>query len=296
MLLPSELITYHRRLFGDDFGGFINYFNETQNRWSLRVNTVKSSVRDVKRMLSFHNIDYGPVSWCAEGLWASDGNLDFPEHQMGFYYIQSASSMIAPQILGAGEMVLDLCAAPGGKTTHLAQMMRNSKTLIANEHVPSRMKALVYNIQRCGIANTTVIKGDGCRIGNLGLKFDKILVDAPCSGVGTLRQSREILGRWSMEWVLALSGLQQKLMIEAYDCLHPGGTLVYTTCTTTLEENEKTVEKLLSERDDASLENVRLEGVKLRRGLTEKTRNCARIYPQDDGLDPHFFAKVTKNG
>ncbi|MBU0761923.1 MAG: RsmB/NOP family class I SAM-dependent RNA methyltransferase [Candidatus Altiarchaeota archaeon] len=295
MAFPKEFEDYHRKLFGVDYVVFQDHITEYPTRWSLRVNTLKSTMRDVRRTLSEYGIEYGPIPWCAEGLWVSQQNLDTVEHQLGHYFIQSASSMIAPQLLGCGEYILDLCAAPGGKTTHLAQLMNNRGTLIANEHVPARMKSLVYNIQRCGVSNTTVLKGDGARIGNLKLKFDKILVDAPCSGVGTLRQSREILSRWNLGWVRGLSGLQKKLALTAFDSLKKGGTMVYTTCTTTLEENEEVVTFLLSQREDAKLVSARLEGIKLKSGLTEETRDCTRIDFRD-GLDSHFFAKVVKNG
>jgi len=296
MIIPQEFENYHHRLLGDDYAAFIKYFLKHQERSSIRVNTLKSSVREVKRVLAERNIEYGPVTWCPEGLWVDSQDLDFMEHELGLFYIQNASSMVVPQILGAGEWVLDMCAAPGGKTTHLAQLMGNKGLLLANEDNHSRIKGLVYNIQRCGVSNAVVTKLDGCRFNQYGERFDRILIDAPCSSVGTLRQSREVLGKWSLGWVRKLALLQKKMILAGFDSLMDGGCLVYSTCTTTVEENEQVIEHLLKERPDARLVKVELPGIKLRRGLTEGARDCARIYPQDNDSDPHYIAKVIKGG
>jgi NOL1/NOP2/sun family putative RNA methylase len=296
MRFPDGFVRYHRNLLGDDYGKFIGYFMEPQERFSLRVNTLKSSVRDVKRILAEHGIEYGPVPWCQEGLWVSSNQLDMMEHQLGLYYIQSASSMIAPQVLGSGERILDMCAAPGGKTTHLAQLMGNKGTLVANEDNIARVRALVYNIQRCGVTNAAVTRLDAVKLGGYGEKFDRVLLDAPCSSVGTLRHSREVLERWNMEWVRSLAAIQKRMILSGYDCITDGGKLVYSTCTTTLEENEEVIEHLLTERPSAKSNRVKLDGIKIKRGLTEKTADCARVWPQDNDTEPHFIAEVTKGG
>jgi NOL1/NOP2/sun family putative RNA methylase len=246
--------------------------------------------------LAEKNIEYGPVGWCADGLWVSSPNLDCIEHQLGLYYIQSASSMIAPQVLGPGNRVLDMCAAPGGKTTHLAQLMGNKGLLVANEDNVSRIRGLVYNIQRCGLMNTIVTRIDGCRFDERQERFDRILVDAPCSSVGTLRKSHEVLGKWSIEWVRGLSQLQKKMALAAFDSLEAGGRMVYSTCTTTLEENEHVIEHLLTNRPEARCCKVRLDGIKFSRGMTEKAVDCARVWPKDNDTEPHFIAQVIKGG
>lgn len=296
MKLPADFVRYHHRLLDDEYGRFIRYLMEPQERFSLRVNTLKSSVREVKRILAEHNIEYGPVAWCPEGLWVGSNQLDLMEHQLGLYYIQSASSMIAPQVLGPGERVLDMCAAPGGKTTHLGQLMANKGTLIASEDNIARIKALVYNIQRCGVTNAAVTRLDAVKFSGYGERFDRVLLDAPCSSVGTLRHSREVLDKWSLVWVRSLAAIQKKMILSGYDCLSNGGKLVYSTCTTTIEENEEVIEHLLNERQDAKLNRVRLDGLKVKRGLTEKAADCARVWPQDNEIEPHFIAEVVKGG
>jgi tRNA (cytosine49-C5)-methyltransferase len=294
MYLSKEFEKYHKRILGNDYGKLVSYFSEPQVRHSIRVNTLKTGLRSVKRLLSESNIGYGAVPWCPHGLWVDSCDLDSLWHQLGYYYVQNASSMIAPQVLGPGKRVLDLCAAPGGKTTHLAQLMGNSGTLIANEDNPSRIKALVYNVQRCGLINAKVTMLDGCRRHGWGQAFDRILVDAPCSSVGTLRQNRDIMGKWSMRWVEGLAGIQKMMLLAAYDSLAPGGRMAYSTCTTTLEENEGNIEFLLDERCGARLLRVELRGLTVRPGLTDKTFNCARVYPMDNQSDPHFIALVEK--
>ncbi|MFH0862259.1 MAG: RsmB/NOP family class I SAM-dependent RNA methyltransferase [Candidatus Altiarchaeota archaeon] len=296
MKLPPGFEAYHKRLYGADYGKFINYFMTHKERFSLRVNTLKTDMRELKRILAEHRITYGPVSWCPDGLWVDSGSLDYMEHQMGLYYIQSASSMIAPQVLGPGKRVLDLCAAPGGKTTHLAQLMGNKGLIVANDDSHARIKGLVYNIQRCGLTNAVVTLLDGCRYDQYGERFDRILLDAPCSSVGTMRQNREVLADWSLEWARQLSQVQKKMILSAYDSLLDKGRIVYSTCTTTLEENEHVIEHLLKERPEARLNKVRLDGIRLRRGMTEAAADCARVFPTDDDTEPHFIAEVVKGG
>jgi len=296
MRIPREFESYHMRLLGGEYRRFLDYFLQPDERYSVRVNTLKSTVREVKRVFSENAIGYGPVEWCREGLWVDSENLDLMEHQLGLYYIQSASSMIAPQVLGAGDWVADLCAAPGGKATHLAQLMGGRGLLVANDDNAPRIRALVYNIQRLGVENALVTKFDACRFDRCAERFDRVLLDAPCSSVGTLRHSREILSKWSMQWVRSLAEVQKRMIIAAYDSLMDGGRLVYTTCTTTLEENEHVVEHLLGERPDARLKRAGLPGLKIRRGLTERAYDTGRVWPQDTGSDPHFVAEVVKGG
>lgn len=296
MRVPPEFERYHKRLLGPEYDSFMDYFSKRPTRWSVRVNTLKSSMREVKRVLAENNIGFGHTAWCRDGLWVDSQDLNLMEHQLGLYYIQSAASMVPPLVLGAGERILDLAAAPGGKSTHLAQLMGNRGTLVANDDSAPRMKALVYNLQRCGVRNVVVTRHDGVKFNGLGERFDRVMVDAPCSSVGTLRHSREVLRKWTREWVKKLAAVQKKMVLSGFDCLSPGGRLVYSTCTTSTQENEEVIEDLLRERRDASLVKVKVEGLKLRRGLTDDTADCARVYPQDNGCDPYFIALVEKNG
>jgi NOL1/NOP2/sun family putative RNA methylase len=262
------------------------------------VNTLKARKADVESFLKSKSVAFEQVPWCPEGLWVdSSCNLDSVEHQLGYYYVQTSASMIPSVVLDPlpGESVLDLCAAPGSKTTHMAQLMQNSGVLVANEGSFVRVRSLVINVQRSGAANVVVTRRDGVGFERLGERFERVMLDAPCSDVGTARKDPRVLQSWSLDRIRRLSNLQKKLMVSAFGCLKPGGVLVYSTCTTSREENEDVVAHLLRQNSGAVLEDVRVPGLKTRRGLTEETRGCARIVPQDNDSDAYFIAKVRKN-
>jgi NOL1/NOP2/sun family putative RNA methylase len=293
----AEFRRYHQRLFGGEYQRFMGYIQRRVSRHSIRINTLKSGRREVERVLRSRNIEYGQVPWCVDGLWVSDNRLDFLEHQLGLFYVQSADSMVPVVALDPqpGETVLDLCAAPGGKTTHIAQLMENKGTLIANDNNTSRIRGLVYSIQKCGVSNAIVTHYDGVRLVKEGLKFDRILVDAPCSDVGTARKNPQIFKKWGMDWVSSLAVLQKKLASAAYRMLKPGGVMVYSTCTTTIEENEDVVDYILHEYESAGLVEVRMEGLEHSPGFTGKTKECVRVLPQHNNTGCFFTAKVVKN-
>jgi len=180
----------------------------------------------------------------------SDRELDSVEHQLGYYYIQGSSSMIPPIALDPSpeDCVLDICAAPGSKTTHIAQLMENRGIVVANEASFVRVRALVINIQKAGASNVTVTRKDGVGYEKYNQRFDKVLLDAPCSDIGTAGKNPQVIQRWSIDRVRRLSNLQKKLIVSAYNTLRVGGVLVYSTCTTSREENEDVVEYLLKEK------------------------------------------------
>lgn len=296
MGLNTGFENYHRKLY-PDFDRFIAALRRPPRR-SIRVNTLKARKADVESFLKSKSVAFEQVPWCPEGLWVdSSCNLDSVEHQLGYYYVQTSASMIPSVVLDPlpGESVLDLCAAPGSKTTHMAQLMQNSGVLVANEGSFVRVRSLVINVQRSGAANVVVTRRDGVGFERLGERFERVMLDAPCSDVGTARKDPRVLQSWSLDRIRRLSNLQKKLMVSAFGCLKPGGVLVYSTCTTSREENEDVVAHLLRQNSGAVLEDVRVPGLKTRRGLTEETRGCARIVPQDNDSDAYFIAKVRKN-
>jgi len=298
MNVPPGFKAYHSKLLGNEFRNFMRYIGRPLNRYSIRVNTLKSDMRQVMRILDEQHIDYGKIPWCSEGLWVSSNQLDILEHQLGYYYIQDACSMIPAQVLEPepGEKILDLCASPGSKTTQIAALMKNTGVLVANEPNTMRIRGLVYNIQRCGVMNAVITKQDGCIYSRFNEKFDRILVDVPCSDVGTVRKNPFALKLWSLDRIQKLSNLQKKLAAEGFRMLKPGGTMVYSTCTTSIEENEHVVEDILNNFNNSKLEKIKLPGLESMRGLTEKTRNCMRILPQHNDTDSFFVAKVIKSG
>ena len=230
------------------------------------------------------------------------------EHLLGYYYIQEVCSMMSVIALNPqpGERVLDLCASPGSKTTQIASLMENKGTIIANDIKLDRLKILSANLERCGVMNCVSVRNDGVglcsRLAREGWKFDKVLLDAPCSGEGTLRSSAKTFLSWNLKVVEKLSREQKKLIANALKCLKVGGTLVYSTCTHSPEENEEVV--------DFALKNfpVRLEKMELplkcRSGVTawdgshfsNDVSKCCRIYPQDNDSEGFFVSKLTLIG
>jgi len=288
---------YHRKLLGREYEDFISVLTKAQRK-SIRVNTIKADKDKVEKTLNRNNIRYSPVPWCNDALFIdSKADLDTIEHQLGYYYIQNSSSMIPSLVLDPepDESVLDMCAAPGSKTTHMGQLMQNKGLLVANEASHARVRALVINIQKCGLSNCVVTRQDGIGFEKNKERFDKILLDAPCSDIGTARKNPDIIRRWSIERVRNLASLQKKLIRSAYLCLKPGGVLVYSTCTTSREENEEVVEHLLSRYSDTFLEEIRIKGLRTRNGLSEKARKAARIMPQDNDTESYFIARIRKN-
>lgn len=297
MELSSEFVSYHKKLFGREYDEFIDSLRY-RPKLSIRVNTLKTTVERVEKFLYENRIEYAKIPWCVDGLWVDFETSRFMEHQLGFYYMQDAVSMIPVLALEpkTEEEVLDLCAAPGGKTTQIAALMKNQGLLVANEQDYRRIRALVYNIQRCGVSNAVVTRQDGIKFDKYGVKqkFDKILLDAPCSDVGRAMSSKDVIRNWSEGKILRLSSVQKRLASAAYKCLKQDGVLVYSTCTTSIEENEEVVEFLLNEFSDARVGRMKFTGLRSKKGLTEKTFDCMRVLPHYNGTEGYFIAKVRK--
>lgn len=227
------------------------------------------------------------------------------EHILGYYYVQEVTSMMPVLALGVrgGDRVLDLCAAPGSKTTQMAAMMNNEGNIIANDLSLGRIRILASNLERCGVTNTIVTRHNGIelceKLKKLGMKFDRILLDAPCSGEGNLRCSPRTLLEWSEGLLKSLSRKQKKLVDAVVDLLVEDGILVYSTCTYAPEENEIVVQHLL----DKGFEIVPFElPLKTRNGLKkwkdEKfdsgMSDVKRIYHHDNDLEGFFVSKFRK--
>lgn len=227
------------------------------------------------------------------------------EHQLGYFYIQEVSSMLPVLALDPrpGEFVLDLCASPGSKTSQMAARMENKGTIIANDLKVDRIMILAANLERCGVMNTVVTKNDAIgfcvRFADSGFKFDKILLDVPCTGEGTLRSNTKLYVQWNEKVLKKLSRQQKKFIALAFKCLKKGGTLVYSTCTHGPEENEEVVSFALN-NFPVKMERVHLP-LKCRPGVTswrgeefnaEVEKSC-RIYPQDNDSEGFFVSKFT---
>ena len=298
-------IEKYKELLKEDFDEFLEYSNK-YSRKAIRVNTLKIDIDSLKDRMGV-NWELIPVPWCKEGFWIKykDGVRwdigNTPEHQLGYIYVQDPASMIPAVVLNPkeDELVLDMCAAPGSKTSQLAQYMNNTGLLIANDRDGKRLGALGINLQRCGVYNAIITKMNGERIKNA--EFDKILLDAPCSGTGTIRKNQKITEMYSENLVKRMAGIQWTLIKKAFQLLKKDGVLVYSTCTLEPEENEKIVSKLLEKHPDAVLETIDLD-IKKTNPITSfrgesfnpDVVKCLRINPQSNDTEGFFVAKIRK--
>jgi len=278
-------------------------------RKSIRVNTLKMDIKSLTERVS-KEWKLEPIPWCKEGFWIEHRGIgedkrwdvgNIIEHTLGYVYIQEAASMIPPIVLDPqpGDRVLDMCAAPGSKTTQISQYMQNSGVLVANELTGMRIAALGINLQRCGVMNTIITQMDGARFKEI--EFDRVLVDAPCSGTGTIRKSLKTIDSWNPKLAYHLSKTQRLLIKAGFNALKPGGTLVYSTCTLEPEEDEGVIDHLLKEFPNAKVEEITLE-IKRSPAVVEfegktysdEVKKCLRIWPQDNDTEGFFVAKIRK--
>jgi len=275
---------------------------------SIRVNTLKATVPEIKQSLNLKSWHLKPIPWCKEGFWVeqlADGRRDVGnllEHHLGKIYVQEAASMIPPLVLEPrpGELVLDMCAAPGSKTTEMAAMMDNQGLIVANDVSGERLQALGINLQRCGVINTLITLGTGYRF--IEGQFDRILVDAPCSATGTIMRSLKTVNMWNPGMVKHLSQIQKRLLATGFNNLKNNGTLVYSTCTLEPEEDEGVISEFLDNHPQAKLENIELSGLKRSTPVLEfnkltfnsEVKKCLRIWPQDNHTEGFFVTKIRK--
>jgi 16S rRNA (cytosine1407-C5)-methyltransferase len=276
-------------------------------RFSIRVNTLKISVAEFCTLMTNLSWLYQPIPWCDTGFWIqlpqdaiAPGKL--PEHICGLFYIQEASSMLPPVALFSDlngsnnkfDMVLDLAAAPGSKTTQIAALMANQGLLVANEYSSSRIKALHSNLQRMGVSNTLISHFDGHVHGDyLENSFDAVLIDAPCSGEGTVRKDPDAFKNWSIEHVHEVSTIQRGLLRSAFMALKPGGELVYSTCALNFIENQQVCQSLLDEFDD-SVTTVDLSRLFDGADKAVTKQGYLHIWPQIYDSEGFFIAKFKK--
>ena len=229
------------------------------------------------------------------------------EHLLGYYYVQEIASMLSAIALNPKphERILDLCAAPGSKTTQIAASMKNTGLLVANDISIGRIRILATNLERCGVSNVIATRKQGfdlCRkFSEKEILFDKILLDAPCSGEGTLRNSLATYEMWSINSVKNLSKIQKSLLASAINILKVGGELVYSTCTHSPEENEEVIDFILKKFSNLEIEHISLP-LRCRTGLTKwngeeyskELKKACRIYPQDSNTEGFFIAKIRR--
>jgi 16S rRNA (cytosine1407-C5)-methyltransferase len=280
---------------------------------SIRVNTLKIGVDELKSKLLGKGWEVRqpfseyPEIMIIDGI--EPGEIGKArEHLLGYYYVQEITSMMPVIALGLkkGERFLDLCASPGSKTTQAAMLMENEGSIIANDISLGRISILSANLQRCGVMNAVVTRHPGNelvrKLSKLGMGFDKILVDAPCSGEGNIRCSPRTYLEWSEKLLKSMSRRQKKIVSEVVGLLADSGEMVYSTCTHAPEENEEVVQYLLDEFD---LEIVGVDlPLKVRPGLLywrgkkfdESMKGAVRIYHHDNDMEGFFLCKLRRKG
>lgn len=273
-------------------------------RKSIRVNTLKISVEEFVKRAEEKGWALTQVPWCHEGFWIEADESVVPlgntaEHMSGLFYIQEASSMMPVSALFKSEAdsfdsVLDMAAAPGSKTTQIAANMDNEGVLVANEFSASRVKVLHANIERCGVRNAALSNYDGRVFGGwLPEQFEAVLLDAPCSGEGTVRKDADAMKNWSKESVISISDTQKDLIESAFHALKVGGVLVYSTCTLSVEENQQVCHHLKETFGDAvEFDNLAELFTDTDKAVTEE--GFLHIFPQMYDCEGFFVARIRK--
>jgi len=269
---------------------------------SLRINSLKTTEEKIISRLKGLGVKLTKIQYTDFGYYyESKFSLGATsEYLQGYYYMQEAASQLPPQVLEPkpGDTILDMCAAPGSKTTQIAQYMKNEGTLVALDSDTRRLFALRNNLERCGVTNAVLYKKDSRFVFDLRLQFDKILLDAPCSGNYVVEQ--EFFTRKSVDGIRERSRLQKELLKAAIKVLKKNGTLVYSTCSLEPEENEMNIEWVLSKYPEMKLEQVNLDiGDD---GLTEvfgkklnpEIKKCRRFWPTKTNTEGFFIAKLVK--
>ncbi len=287
-MLPTRFLERMRPLLENQFEAFQNALESTRE-YAIRANTLKIARAELEQQSGF---TFSTVPWCDAGLYATrDWRLgSHALHHAGAFYVQEPSAMAVAEVLGAqpGERVLDLCAAPGGKSTHIAAHMKNAGVLVCNEVNAARAKALAENLERLGCMGI-VSNEDPERLAKAwGASFDRVLVDAPCSGEGMFRKNEEAIRAWSEAHVLACAKRQDAILESAARLLKPGGVLVYSTCTFAPEENEGVIQLFLESHPEFRLEPI--TGFAPGFELT----GCARLWPHLLRGEGHFIARLRK--
>lgn len=298
-MLPKEFLERMEAQLGKEYAAFLASYDQPRAQ-ALRINTWKKteSGESMEQALTalFH---LEQVPWARNGYYYGGGTQPgkHPYHEAGLYYIQEPSAMAPVGFLEVkpGERVLDLCAAPGGKSTQIGACLQGKGILISNEIHPARAKILSENVERMGLANVCVTNESPQRLAEaFPLYFDKILVDAPCSGEGMFKKNEIALTEWSPENVELCAARQDEIMDEAAKMLIPGGRLVYSTCTFAEAENEGTIGRFLERHPEFALVRGLQFSVGNDAGEVRRFDGMLRLYPHQIRGEGHFLAVLQK--
>ena len=288
-MIPAGFEDRMRPLLGEETGAFLRCLDEPVCR-GLRLNPRRKHAEEAAK-------DYidGQVPWCPAGRYVREGTAPGKDilHAAGAYYMQEPSAMAPAEVMDArpGEWILDLCAAPGGKSGRLADGLAGRGALVSNEIEPSRAKILASNLERLGVVNAIVTCASPQALAEAwGETFDGVLVDAPCSGEGMFRRVPEARDEWDEGSPAGCAARQAKILDSAAAMVAPGGRMVYSTCTFNRQENEDNIEAFLDRHPEFVPAEFRLEGV------GESKGGCLRLWPHRLRGEGHFVAKLIKGG
>ncbi len=305
-ILPLAFCEHYKKILGEKSELFFEACKKPLRK-CIRVNTLKISVEKWKHEMDKQQWKYEEIEWCPEGFF-----IDRPQedriplgktlpHALGCMYSQEASSMLPAEILCTSfpegyqqKKILDLAAAPGSKSTQIASKMRGDGLLLANELSGSRIKGLFSNLERCGVVNSILTHYDGSMLcAKFPEIFDGILLDAPCTGEGTVRKDYDALKNWKPENAVQMASLQKRLIAMAFESLKPGGVLVYSTCTLSEEENEGVIQFLLQSYTNATIVPLDTAFLNAKKSITRE--GFLRIFPEIYDTEGFFVAKIQKS-
>lgn len=290
--LPEDFLNSMKSLLKDEYENYLESFEEPSFH-GLRANTLKWTPGECASRVPG---DLIPIPWISNGFFYEGENrlAKHPYYFAGLYYLQEPSAMTPASLLPVepGDKVLDLCAAPGGKSTELGARLKGKGLLFSNDISNSRAKALLKNLELFGISNICVTSETPEKLGSVYSEyFDKILVDAPCSGEGMFRKNPEMVKDWLEKGPVYYAPIQKKILEQALGMLKPGGTLVYSTCTFSREEDEEVILEILARHKEMELIPIPLfDGACDGIGLT----GCLRLFPHKIKGEGHFMAMLRK--
>jgi len=313
--LPDMFVKKMKLLLGEEYERFIASYDEDRY-YGLRINELKIKASEWISHPEDMQTYKGQIPWCANAFYYSDDirPAKHPHYHAGLYYIQEPSAMVPVELLDVqpGHRVLDLCAAPGGKSTQIASKLRDQGTLVSNDIASERMKPLVKNIELAGVRNAVVLNEHPANIAkHFTGWFDRILVDAPCSGEGMFRKSPAMIEDWESYSVERCTAMQSEILDELAVMLAPGGRMVYSTCTFSPEENEEQIARYIAEHPEFSVVQIEPQDGWTNGGpqrVSSETKallseeqlksisGTIRLWPHRMKGEGHFVAVLVKNG